>query len=103
MKENNMSIVVMALVVVITLSMSMISGLKTTGNAKEGEEVKITGTINEIDQLVAEDGGVYEIDITDAGNALVEEVGKKVEAVGFLEDLGGVKSISVSSYKIIEK
>ncbi|MBN2569109.1 MAG: hypothetical protein JXB42_06730 [Deltaproteobacteria bacterium] len=101
MKKNNVNIV-MVLVFVITLSMS-INGLKAADNAKEGEAVKITGTINEIDQLIAEDGVIYEIDITDAGNALVEEAGKKVEATGFLEDLAGVKSISISSYRIIEK
>jgi len=102
MKKNNVMII-MVLVFVITLLIPISRGLKAADSTKEGEVVKITGTINEIDQLIAEDGVIYEIDITDAGNALVEEVGKKVEATGFLEDLGGVKSISVSSYVIIEK
>jgi len=60
------------------------------------------GTMNAFDQLIDEDGTVYEIDITDAGNELVEEVGKKVEATGLVEELEGIKTLSVSTYRILE-
>lgn len=92
---------VVTLVFVISLFL-LVGGLTAADNPKEGEDVQIVGTVNEFDQLVAENGTIYEIDITDAGNELVEEVGKKVEVTGVIEDLEGVKSISVSSYRIIE-
>ncbi|NQU03546.1 MAG: hypothetical protein HQ589_05300, partial [Syntrophaceae bacterium] len=85
MKRRNLNIVI-AFVFIITLSLSM-GSLMAADDIKEWEDVKIVGTINEVDQLIAEDGTIYEIDITDAGNALVEEVGKKVEATGVVEDL----------------
>lgn len=92
---------VAAIVCMIALFL-FIGGVTAADNPEEGKEVQIVGTVNDFDQLVAEDGTIYEIDITDAGNNLVEEVGKKVEVTGIVEDLEGVKSISVSSYKIIE-
>lgn len=100
MKRRNLNTVIILLAVMI-ISLPM-GNLMAAGDTKEGEEVTIVGTINAFDQLIDEDGAVYEIDITDAGNELVEEVGKKVEAAGLVEELEGVKTLSVSSYRILE-
>jgi hypothetical protein len=92
---------VAVIVCAITLFL-FVGGGTAADNPEGGQEVQTVGTVNDFDQLVSEDGTIYEIDITDAGNSLVEEVGKKVEVTGIIEDLEGVKSISVSSYKVIE-
>jgi len=100
MKRRSLGTVVVLMVVLI-ISLPM-GNLMAVGDITEGEEVTIVGTMNAFDQLIDEDGTVYEIDITDAGNELVEEVGKKVEATGLVEQLEGIKTLSVSTYRILE-
>ena len=100
MKRRSLGTVVVLMVVLI-ISLPM-GNLMAVGDITEGEEVTIVGTMNAFDQLIDEDGTVYEIDITDAGNELVEEVGKKVEATGLVEELEGIKTLSVSTYRILE-
>ena len=98
-RRSLVTVVVLMAVMIISLPMG---NLMAVGDITEGEEVTIVGTMNAFDQLIDEDGTVYEIDITDAGNELVEEVGKKVEATGLVEELEGIKTLSVSTYRILE-
>jgi hypothetical protein len=100
MNQRYMSVVISVLCV-LALFMSGVRFVSAE-SAVVGETVTIIGTVNGSDQLVSEDGTIYEIDITDAGNEMVEQVDKKVEAAGVVEDLDGVKSLSVSSYRVIE-
>ncbi|HUT43724.1 MAG TPA: hypothetical protein VMW95_05245 [Desulfobacterales bacterium] len=77
---------------------------ETTEMAKEGAgEITITGTINDTNQIVADNGTVYEVADTDMGNDLLNNVGKTVEVIGAVVEEEGVKVINVKSYKILEK
>jgi hypothetical protein len=67
------------------------------------DEITITGTINDTDQIVAVNGTVYEVADTDMGNDLLNHVGKTVEVIGEVVEEEGAKVINVKSYKILEK
>jgi hypothetical protein len=67
------------------------------------QEVTITGTVNELKQIEADDGEVYSIGKSDQGQALKSLVGKRVEVTGIVEEgYGGAFVITVNSYKEIE-
>jgi hypothetical protein len=67
------------------------------------DEITITGTINDTDQIVAVNGTVYEVADTDMGNDLLNHVGKTVEVIGEVVEEEGAKVINVKSYKVLEK
>jgi hypothetical protein len=67
------------------------------------DEITITGTINDTDQIVAVNGTVYEVADTDMGNDLLNHVGKTVEVIGEVVEEEGAMVINVKSYKVLEK
>ena len=64
------------------------------------EEVTIKGTINDINQLVADDGSVYEIADTDKGDALIAETGQNVTVTGTVTENEGVMTIEVVDFEV---
>ena len=75
---------------------------EATEMAKEGAgEITITGTINDTNQIVADNGTVYEVADTDMGNDLLNNVGMTVEVIGAVVEEEGVKVFNVKSYKIL--
>jgi hypothetical protein len=73
--------------------------------ASEAPEVELSGEINEIYQLVTDDGEVYEIGINDVGNELVDShINEKVRvrgAISTAED--GARVITVTSFEVISE
>jgi hypothetical protein len=67
------------------------------------EEVKtITGKVNDSYQIVADDGRIYEIGITEKGDEVVELIDKRVKVTGIIEESEGEKIINITSYEVIE-
>lgn len=66
------------------------------------QEASITGVVNDNYQIMAKDGTVYEVADTDMGNDLLNNVGKTVQATGFVTEEEGVKVIIVISYTVVD-
>jgi hypothetical protein len=67
------------------------------------EELKtITGKVNDSYQIVADDGRVYEIGITEKGDEVIDLVDKRVKATGALEESEGERIINITSYEVLE-
>ncbi|UCG63460.1 MAG: hypothetical protein JSW12_12255 [Deltaproteobacteria bacterium] len=68
------------------------------------EEVKtITGKVNEIYQIVADDGRVYEISTTEKGDEVVGLIDQRVKVTGVLEESEGEKIINITSYEVLDE
>lgn len=72
------------------------------GMAMAGQEVSITGTINDESQLVADNGMTYDIDDNETGNEVMELVGKKVSVKGTVMDAEEIKIITITAFDVIE-
>lgn len=72
------------------------------GMAMAGQEVSITGTINDESQLVADNGMTYDIDDNEMGNEIMELVGKKVSVKGTVMDAEEIKIITITAFDVIE-
>lgn len=68
-------------------------------------EVTFVGQVNNNEQIVANDGTVYEVADNDMGNKLLKHVGKTVEVTGTVEKIPGSKDeiIIVISYTILDE
>lgn len=67
------------------------------------DQVSITGTVDELNQLVGEDGNTYKIAETEDGMKVMEMVGEKVEVRGtVIEQAEGPREITVESFNIIK-
>jgi hypothetical protein len=67
------------------------------------DQVSITGTVDEDNQLVGEDGNTYKIAETENGMTVMDMVGEKVEVRGtVIEQAEGPREIMVESFKIIK-
>ena len=73
------------------------------GMAVAQENVTVTGTINEDNQLVIGEDQAYDIADTENGASLIENVGKKVSVTGTVQDMDGVKTIVVESFEVMEE
>ena len=72
------------------------------GPALSGDAMTITGTINEDNQIVTDDGKTYDVVDTEKGDEVVEMVDKKVKATGTVEESEGKLMISITAYEVIE-
>lgn len=68
-------------------------------------EVTFVGQINNNEQIVANDGTVYEVADNDMGYKLLRHVGKTVEVTGTVETVPGSREeiIIVISYTILDE
>jgi len=72
------------------------------GSTASGENITITGTVNENYQIVADTGQIYEVAETEKGNEMVLNfVAKQVKATGVVEESDGVKVTTIPSYEVI--
>ena len=62
----------------------------------------ITGTINEDNQIVTDDGKTYDVVDTEKGDEVIEMVDKQVKATGTVEESEGKMMISITEYEILE-
>lgn len=68
------------------------------------DQVTVTGKVTEDYQIVDDQGQSYDIAESAMGEELVSQAsGKTVEVTGSLEEDGGMKTIMVESYKILQE
>ena len=66
-------------------------------------EITIVGEVNYFYQIIA-DGQIYEVANTAMGDQLVmNHIAEKVEVTGTVEEKGGMKVITVKSFKVVPK
>ena len=92
------------LVVCALFMVTMMSGVAISAEKKAAEqEIMITGTIDDANQLVDKEGQVFSIADTKEGHELAINVGKKVQVKGTVMESEGQKQINVSIYKVIKE
>ena len=64
-------------------------------------EVTISGKITEEFLIVTNNGEAYEIADTEKGEEVLEHIGRMAEVTGTVEEKEGVKTMTVTSYKIL--
>jgi hypothetical protein len=99
--KRTISIVVCALFVVVMMTGVAFSAEK--GAAMQEQELMISGTINNANQIVDKDGQIFDVADTQQGKELVTHVGLKVQVKGTVMESEGKKQISVSAYEIIKE
>ena len=67
------------------------------------EEMTITGQVSEEGTIVTDSGDEYTIADNDQKDELMENAGKKVTVMGAVTEDEGTKTVSVSSYEVIEE
>lgn len=73
-----------------------------SGAALSADMTSISGKINADNELVADDGQVYNIADTEGGKSLLKNVDKIVEVKGTVSEKDGMKEITVNSFRIVE-
>jgi hypothetical protein len=106
--KRTICLLVCALFVVITMSGVAFSADKAPAmtekaSAMQDQELMITGTINNANQIVAKDGQIFDLADTKEGKELMTHVGLNVQVKGTVLESDGKKQISVSAYEIIKK
>jgi hypothetical protein len=106
--KRTICLVVCALFVVVTMSGVAFSvdkapAMAEKATAMQDQEVLITGTINNANQIVDKDGQIFNVADTEEGKELLTHVGMKVQVKGTVLESEGKKEISVSAYEIIKK
>ena len=99
--KRTICLVVCALFMVVMMSGVAFSAEK--GAAMLDQEMMITGTINNANQIVDKDGQIFDVADTLEGKELLTHVGMKVQVKGTVLESEGKKQISVSAYKIMKK
>lgn len=61
----------------------------------------ITGLVNEYDEITTDDGVVYVVADTVEGQQLMANSGKRVTVTGAVSDDGGVKTITVTTFTVV--
>lgn len=81
--------------------LALLALLFVSGAALSADSVTVTGTINEYIQIVTEDGDIFDVTEGEKGDELIDLVDKNVRVTGVVEDYGGAKTITVSSYEVL--
>lgn len=74
----------------------------TTEGEPMGDIIVVSGTMNSEYQLITDDGQVYEVGETEAGDAMIKEVGRMVEAKGTVTREEKQMVLYVVSYEVIQ-
>ena len=85
---------------------ALMSGIALSGEMKAAEEaqkIEITGTVNNANQLVDQDGQTFDIADTKEGNELLTHTGQKVMVKGTVMESEGKTQISISNYELIKE
>lgn len=83
-----------------TLSVLLVALFCAT--AISADEKTITGKINNDQQLVADDGTIYEVADSEKGDELIAITDNKVSVTGTVAEKEGQKTIDVTGFKVIE-
>ena len=98
--KKTILMLVCALFVVVMVTGIAVSAEK--GAAMQEQEMMITGTINNANQLIDKDGQIFNVADTKEGSELVTHVGMKVQVKGTVMESEGMKKISVTAYEIMK-
>ncbi len=98
--KRTICLVVCALFMVVMMSGVALSAEKKAAEQEQG--IMITGTINDSNQLVDNDGQIFDIADNEQGNELLTHVGMKVQVKGTVLESEGEKLITVTAYEIIK-
>jgi len=82
--------------------LAVIALVFATGVAMAADAVTIQGQVNEENQLVDQDGNVYQIADTEEGMKVMDMVGEKVEIKGTVQEDMGEKEITVESFSVLK-
>ena len=82
--------------------LAVIALVFSVGVGLASDPVNIQGQVNEENQLVDQDGMVYEIAETEQGMQVMDLVGEKVEVRGTVTEESGAKQITVESFSIVK-
>ena len=99
--KRTICLVVCALFMVVMMSGVALSAEKKA--AEQAQEIMITGTINDANQLVDKDGQAFGVADNEQGKELATYVGDTVEVKGTVMESEGQKQIDVSAYKVIKE
>lgn len=72
------------------------------GPALSSDMTLISGKVTADNELIADDGQVYNIADTKGGKGLLKNVDKIVEVKGTVSEKDGKKEITVKSFRIVE-
>jgi predicted RNA-binding protein len=81
--------------------LAVIALVFSAGVGLAADPINIQGQVNEENQLVDQDGMVYEIAETEQGMQVMDLVGEKVEVRGTVTEEMGAKQITVESFSIV--
>ena len=81
--------------------LTVVALLFSAGLALAADTVTIQGQVNEENQLVDQDGNIYQIAETEEGMQVMDMVGEKVEVRGTVTEQEGAKEITVESFSIM--
>ena len=99
--KRTICLVVCALFVVVMMSGVAFSAERSV--AKQDQEMMMTGTINNANQIVDKDGQIFDVTDTKEGKEMLIHVGMNVQVKGTVVESEGKKQISVSAYEIMKK
>ena len=83
-------------IMAVLLSITLIAGTALAG------ETMVSGKVTADNQLLSDDGQVYEVADTENGNRLLEQMEKKVAVKGTVAEKDGMKMITVTSFKVLK-
>jgi len=83
-------------VMAVLLSITLMAGASLAG------ETMVSGKVTADNQLLSDDGQVYEVADTENGNKLLEQMEKKVAVKGTVAEKEGMKTITVTSFKVLK-
>ena len=93
-----------SLVVVMMLMLVLMAGVALSADEHAAEPMKnvsITGTVNDANQLVDNDGQTFNVVDNAEGKKLFSHTGQKVQVTGTVMESEGKKQITVSTYELI--
>lgn len=86
---------------IITVMAVLISIILMAGPCLAADTV-VSGKVTAENQLLSDDGQVYEVADTENGSKLLEHMDEKVAVKGTVAEKDGMKTITVTSFKIIK-
>lgn len=86
---------------IITVMAVLISIALMAGPCLAGDTM-VSGKVTADNQLMGDDGQIYEVVDTDSGNELLQHTEKKVAVKGMVAEQDGKKMITVTSFEVIE-
>ncbi|UCH79804.1 MAG: hypothetical protein JSW20_08595 [Nitrospiraceae bacterium] len=102
--KKTICLAVCSLFMVVLMAGVVLSGEESAADKTAAEQmttVLISGTINDANQLVDNDGQTFDVADNDEGKKLLSHAGQKVQVTGTVSESEGKKQITVTAYEIM--